>query len=218
MNLPVPAIALRQASFFGQNDLIEAVSSLANAGIDERGAIFTKRAVVDFILDLCGYTADRPLHAVHILEPSFGGGDFLLPVIERLLASMHAHEVDGDAVDFLGDSIRAVELHRASFDATRAKVLAALVEAGLSSQRAEALANRWLIHGDFLLADIGGPFDVVVGNPPYVRQELIPDVLLAEYRARYSTVYDRADIYIPFIERSLLSLKLGGQLGAMSRP
>lgn len=214
MNLPTPAIALRQASFFGQSDLIEAVSLLANAGIDERGAIFTKREVVDFILDLCGYTADRPLHAVQILEPSFGGGDFLLPVIERLLASWRAGEsAFGDPVDFLSGSIRAVELHRASFDATREKVVALLSANGLLPGQAETLANCWLIHGDFLLADIGGPFDVVVGNPPYVRQELIPDVLLAEYRARYATVYDRADIYIPFIERSLLSLKPGGQQG-----
>ena len=54
---------------------------------------------------------------------------------------------------------------------------------------------------------------VVVGNPPYVRQELIPDVLLAEYRSRYTTVYDRADLYIPFIERSLRLLRKGAALG-----
>ena len=34
----------------------------------------------------------------------------------------------------------------------------------------------------------------VVGNPPYVRQELIPAPLLAEYRSRYPTLYDRATI------------------------
>ena len=83
LNLPAPAIALRQGAFFEQSDLIEAVATLANAGADERGAIFTKREVVNFILDLCGYTVDRPLHAVQVLEPSFGGGDFLLPIIER---------------------------------------------------------------------------------------------------------------------------------------
>ena len=90
VNLPAPGIALRQGSFFEQSDLIEAVASLANAGMDERGAIFTRREVVDFILDLCGYTVDRPLHAVQVLEPSFGGGDFLLAIIDRLLASWRA--------------------------------------------------------------------------------------------------------------------------------
>jgi hypothetical protein len=37
--------------------------------------------------------------------------------------------------------------------------------------------------------------------------------LLAEYRSRYQTMYDRADIYIPFIERSLMALSAGGNLG-----
>ena len=58
-----------------------------------------------------------------------------------------------------------------------------------------------------------GQFDFVVGNPPYVRQELIPAPLLAEYRCRYQTIYDRADLYVPFIERSLDLLAKGGSLG-----
>ena len=80
-------------------------------------------------------------------------------------------------------------------------------------QVAEAITRRWLIQGDFLLIPLPSNFDVVIGNPPYVRQELIPNVLLAEYRSRYATVFDRADLYIPFIERSLKSLKIGGTLG-----
>lgn len=37
--------------------------------------------------------------------------------------------------------------------------------------------------------------------------------MLAEYRSRFETMYDRADLYIPFIERSLMSLSKGGSLG-----
>ncbi len=51
---------------------------------DARGAIFTRAEVVDFILDLAGYTEDQPLHEKRLLEPSFGGGDFLLPIIKSL--------------------------------------------------------------------------------------------------------------------------------------
>ena len=36
---------------------------------------------------------------------------------------------------------------------------------------------------------------------------------MAEYRRRFRTIYDRADIYVPFIERSLSLLAPGGQLG-----
>lgn len=185
----------------------------AEGGGEARGAIFTRSEVVDFILDLAGYTEDQPLHEKRLLEPSFGGGDFLLPIIQRLLSTWRAAGPNGTAVDDLGDAIRAVELHHDTFRSTCAAVVALLKREGLSANAATALAGRWLSQGDFLLAPLEGPFDFVVGNPPYVRPELIPAPLLAEYRSRYQTMYDRADIYIPFIERSLTALSAGGNLG-----
>ncbi len=168
---------------------------------------------VDFILNLIGYTEDQPLYEKRLLEPSFGGGDFVFPIVERLLRTWHASKNEKSIVEALGDSIRAVELHRDTFTATREGVIERIKLAGVALKSATALADRWLMQGDFLLTPPAGPFDFVVGNPPYVRQELIPDVLLAEYRYRYPTMYDRADLYIPFIENSLLRLAHGGGLG-----
>lgn len=191
-----------------------AVEQLAlNADTDSRGAVFTRREVVDFILDLVGYTEEQPLYKKRLLEPSFGGGDFLLPIIERLLSVWRAARPNGSALDDLGDAIRAIELHRDTFRSTHAAVVALLKREEVDSNIATALADRWLLQGDFLLAPLEGEFDFVVGNPPYIRQELIPAPLLAEYRSRYQTMYDRADIYIPFIERSLSVLSDGGGLG-----
>ncbi|MBK5293656.1 MAG: Eco57I restriction-modification methylase domain-containing protein [Acidobacteriia bacterium] len=205
---------LLQPSFPSLCPVTAAIAELAHAGVEERGAIFTRREVVDFILDLVGYTADRPLHRLKLLEPSFGEGDFLLPAIERLVdAWANSPKSSGDPSVELLDSIRAVELHRATFERTGSKVVKFLEDKGIGKSPARALADRWLINGDFLLVPLDTGFSVVAGNPPYVRQELIPDVLMTEYRARYSTVYDRADLYIPFIERSLRSLVQGGQLG-----
>ena len=66
-----------------------AVEVLASqGGIEARGAIFTRAEVVDFILDLVGYTEDQPLYHKRLLEPSCGAGDFLLPVVDRLLATL----------------------------------------------------------------------------------------------------------------------------------
>lgn len=177
------------------------------------GAIFTRSEVVDFILDLAGYTEDQPLYKKRILEPSFGAGDFLLPIIERLLAAWRVARPNGSALGELADAIRAVELHHETFYSTQAAVVELLKHQGISSNDANALACCWLSQGDFLLTPLEGEFDFVIGNPPYVRQELIPAPLLAEYRCRYKTMFDRADIYIPFIERSLSVLSDGGSLG-----
>lgn len=182
-------------------------------GLAARGAIFTRFEVVDFILDLVGYTEDQPLHKKRLLEPSSGGGAFLLPIVGRLLTAWRAAKSDGSALDDLGNAIRAVELHRETFDSTRAAVVALLKREGLNAKTVNSLADCWLYQGDFLLASLDGQFDFVVGNPPYVRQEMIPAPLLAEYRSRFQTMYDRADLYIPFIERSLSVLAMGGSLG-----
>jgi len=191
-----------------------AINHLAlSAESNARGAVFTRREVVDFILDLAGYTEDQTLHKKRLLEPSFGGGDFLLPIIERLLSVWRAARPNGSALDELGNAIRAVELHHDTFRSTHAAVVALLKREGIAANIATDLTSLWLSQGDFLLAPLEGEFDFVVGNPPYVRQELIPAPLLTEYRSRYQTMYDRADIYIPFIERSLSVLSDGGSLG-----
>lgn len=193
-------------------DAIETLAS--SSGIEARGGIFTRIEVVNFILDLVGYVVSAPLHHCSILEPSFGGGDFLLPIVERLLSSWQKNGGNvSSAGAELGEAIRGVELHRETFISTRNAVINRLKAEGVLASVASELADQWLIQGDFLLERQNAHFNFVVGNPPYVRQELIPAPLLTEYRRRYQTMYDRADLYIPFMERSLSLLDEGGTLG-----
>jgi hypothetical protein len=207
-------IVLQQPSLLDLCPVAAAIEQLTSADdIEARGAVYTKREVAEFILDLCGYTTNQPLHRFRLLEPSFGNGDFLIPAVERLLCAWKTAGSPGDPLVTLGPCIRAVELHRNTFERTLAALISLLTDVGISSSAAAALADHWLACGDFLLADLPNDFDFVVGNPPYVRQELIPAVLIAEYRQRYNTVYDRADLYIPFIERSLNALNANGLLG-----
>lgn len=195
-------------------DVSAAAFQFANAGVTERGAIFTKPEVVDFILDLVGYTGDQRLDQMRLLEPAAGHADFLLPVVRRLIRSFLANGGDlAVASQRLAAAILAFEVHPESLIAGRAAVAGELIGLGVPDSGAAALAMGWLQAGDFLLAPLQGEFDFVVGNPPYVRQELIPETLLAEYRMRFRTLYDRADLYVPFFERSLDALSPQGRLG-----
>jgi hypothetical protein len=178
-----------------------------------RGAVFTRPEVVNFILDLAGYTKDRPLHKKRLLEPSFGYGNFLFPIVERLLFAWRAAKGSKSALDDLSNAIRSVELHNETFDFTRSALIDLLKQEGFTINVAIKLADQWLIKADFLLTPMDGQFNFVVGNPPYVRQELIPASLLRKYRNLYQTMYDRADLYVPFIERSLSLLDNSGNLG-----
>ena len=188
-----------------------AVRALAEAPAEARGAIHTKPVVAGFILDLAGYREEAPLHTLRLLEPSFGDGVFLLEAVRRLLAAWSGAGRPGGAAA-LARSITAVEVHQETADATRDRLRSLLAAHGLDAGEAADLLDAWLVCDDFLLAPLAGPFDVVVGNPPYVRQDAIPAALVARYRRDYSTVYDRADLYVPFIQRGVELLRDGGRL------
>ncbi len=177
----------------------------------ERGAVFTKQSVVDFMLDLIGYDPALPLHERRVLEPSFGGARFLFTVVDRLLAAWRTHSPTSDYRELLG-AVRAVELDPETFDAVKRHLREHLGEHGLSEFEAAKLADAWLIQGDFLWAELGGGFNFIVGNPPYVRQELIPLESLVAYRAAFPTMVGRADLYVAFIERCLDLLSPHGRL------
>ncbi len=211
-DLPGPLLLSDQASLPNLRPVHEAAQCLSESGEEARGAIYTRREVVEFILDLVGYTSDRPLYVQSLLEPSFGGGDFLIVAVERLLKAWRSRG-EPIPVQDLASCIRAVELHRSTYESTRLKLLQQLQKAEISGADARALMGQWLVHGDFLLTRLPPKFSFVVGNPPYVRQELVPDALMTEYRARYTTIFDRADLYIPFIERSARQLAADGKLG-----
>ena len=110
-------------------------------GIEARGAVFTRAAVVSFVLDLVGCTEDRSLHRKRILEPSFGSGDFLLQIVGRLLSAWRASDISGAIVDELGNAIRAVELHRETFAATRAAVVKRIEQEGIAAHVAAESAR-----------------------------------------------------------------------------
>ncbi len=182
----------------------------ATASLAESGAVFTKRCVAEFILDLVGYTGDKPLTTKRLLEPSCGHGDFLIPTIERLLQARERLKIPYKS---LRDCIVGIDVNQEAYQHSRSMVIDLLRDSGASPEESLLLADAWLHHADFLFTSLSSQFDVVVGNPPYVRQERVPDELLAAYRSRFPSMYGRADVYIAFYEQGLRSLALSGKLG-----
>ena len=71
---------------------------------EDHGEVFTRRWVVELILDLAGYTVDRDLAVMTAVEPSCGAGAFLGPMVERLVQSCESH---GRSITEAAAAIRA---------------------------------------------------------------------------------------------------------------
>lgn len=177
----------------------------------EHGEVFTRRWVVELILDLSGYTADRDLAAMLAVEPSCGAGAFLVPMVERLIDSCTAH---GRPLSDVGPALRAFDLLPANAELAQKAVRTALIDSGLDEASAQDVAGQSVRCADFLLSEHDfDEVDFVLGNPPYIRLEQIPTDRTAAYRRICPTMRGRADIFIGFIEKGLRLLRPGGVLG-----
>jgi adenine-specific DNA-methyltransferase len=177
----------------------------------EYGAVFTRRWVVELILDLAGFTADRDLAAMHAIEPACGDGAFLGPLVERLAESCAMH---GRPLTDAADALHACDLQPSHVDSSRRLIVGVLTDHGAELSEAEQLAAGWVHHDDFLLSDHrDGVADFVIGNPPYIRLEDVSIVRGAAYRRACQTMGGRADIFVGFYEVGLRALRPGGALG-----
>lgn len=176
---------------------------------ETHGVVLTKPHIVELILDLAGYTSERELGNLTLLEPSCGHGAFLVPAVSRLLAStMRARR----PVSELEKAVLAFDIEQDHVERTRDALVATLYQHNVDKSITRRLVRAWVRQEDFLLARIDRAFDFVVGNPPYIRIEQLSNRLQTEYRSFYRSLYDRADLYVAFIERGLSLLSPSGML------
>lgn len=159
-----------------------------------RGAFFTPEPVARYITGWAvRSTADR------VLEPSCGEASFLLAAVDRLAVLRGP-----DQLDLQLAALDGVELHEFSAEAARALLRQAGVDARIAV-------------GDFFCVDPSGSYDVVIGNPPFIRYQDFS----GEARARSRAAALRAGVgltnlassWAAFAVHSALFLRPGGRMG-----
>ena len=174
----------------------------------EKGQVYTRSNIVEFMLTSIKLNNCNDLDSIRILEPSCGKGEFVYAIVYRLIYTPKCKP----NINQLLNVIVAVELVESSIEIAKLRVSKLLYQAGYSSNGINQLLTNWFYQADFLLKDIPKKFTHILGNPPYVRIEKIPKPLLMQYRSQFSTMTHRADLYIPFFEKSLSLLADNGTL------
>jgi adenine-specific DNA-methyltransferase len=189
---------------------VEPTSEIPTAAV-EHGEVFTRAWIVDLILDLVGYTADKDLTRLRAVEPACGQGAFLGRMVERLSRSCKLY---GQALVDARSALVAFDLVPQNVEASRALITAILRKDDWPEEDIATVVNEWIKGGDYLLQrSVRSGADVVVGNPPYIRLEDVPEDRMRAYRRACSAMIGRSDIYIGFFEKALKSLRPGGLLG-----
>lgn len=162
------------------------------------GDVFTSPEIVRYMLDIAGYTASRDLSQTTILEPSCGEGAFLLEIAKRMKMSASRYHFDFNQA--FSQCVYAFDIDAAKIKKCKKDLFTLGIKSSLNNVRV----------ADFLDSDVP-KVNLVIGNPPYVRYENIPEDKRNLFKSIFATFHYRADLYIPFFEKTLNALKPNGR-------
>ena len=181
--------------------------------------------------------------SIKILDPACGSGSFLMKAFDYLVAlnkrkngNVDQTKLDlsgasasyGRKIEILEKNLFGVDLDPKAVEIAQLNLLlkAAEKKHRLPTLQENILAGNSLIDDPKIagskalnwkeefgkILDEGG-FDVVIGNPPYVRIQTLNKKEVGHYNKNYRSATKNYDVYALFVERGMSLLKEGGMLG-----
>ena len=175
-----------------------------------------------------------------ILDPACGSGSFLIKAFDYLYNNLSAgkeskqYRIDSQGkysikTEMLKNNLYGVDLDNKAVEITKLNLL---LKAAEKDRRLPEEIDVHIKHGNSLISDEtvagldafkweeqfkqimnNGGFDVVIGNPPYVRNTELPNRDKEFFIKNYSSARKQYDIYVLFFEIGLKLLKNKGYLG-----
>lgn len=186
------------------------------------------------------YAWQDKLKTIKIVDPACGSGAFLVAAFdylhaeyeksnEKLAELTHQRSILDLNKEILNNNLFGVDVNSESIEITKLSLWLKTAERG---KPLESLNDNFFVgnslgfdepapedtftwKGAFKEIFDNGGFDVVLGNPPYVRQELLGDIKLW-LEQTYSVYNGVLDLYGYFFELGIKLLKLNGRMAYIS--
>lgn len=206
---------INDAKFESIEDLAYQLDSLfSDSERKTNGIYFTPKSIAKlmtkYTLNL--ETSDTP---PYVLDPAVGSGVFLLSMARALskkfsLSIRKTIEEHLFGIDIIKDNVIIPKILLATLSFEEEGVVPEVFNI---TQYNSLSVNKESLQSLFSREN----FDIVISNPPYVSGELIPAKTRQHLKHYPNTVYGNPDLYIPFFELAINSLKPSG-IGAFITP
>ncbi len=177
-------------------------------------------------LDEHGY---NPSHPPRVLDMACGSGSFLIEAFDAIdnFVARQRGQAHGDIVDFfdrarqlevLTSCIFGVDKDRQAVGVARLNLMLRALHSPEKLPMLENIAHSDSLHSEtweqnFPQVRKEGGFDVIIGNPPYVRIQTLDKGEVEYFNQTFESATGNYDIYVLFVEKALQLLKPGGVMG-----
>lgn len=207
----------------------------------EQGVYYTPTYIVDYIVKNCIKEALKnkrvKANELKILDLACGSGSFLIKAFDYLNKALsedvesRQKKMDSQGAYSIKTEILKKNLFGVDLDSKAVEItkLNLLLKAAEKSRKLPEELDIHIRHGNSLIDKsevIGfndafswggdfkaGTFDMIIGNPPYIRIQSLDDKSVAFFNSTYKSATKNYDIYALFVEKGLSLLKDGGILG-----
>ncbi len=205
----------------------------------EQGIYYTPTYIVDYIVkNTVGELIKerKDMKNIKILDPACGSGSFLIKAFDYMndaltnTDSVKQHRLDSQGAysiktEILKNNIYGVDLDNKAVEITKLNLL---LKAAEKNRKLPDELDKHVRHGNSLIDDSSiagldafkwtdefeeGSFDVVIGNPPYIRNTELSKTDKSFFNQNYVGAHKQYDILVLFFERGIKLLKNEGYLG-----
>ncbi|MFH1802883.1 MAG: N-6 DNA methylase [archaeon] len=204
----------------------------------EQGIYYTPIYIVDYIIkNTIGEIAKKKnkIKDIKVLDPACGSGSFLIKAFDYIYRNLSdtkdAEQLRFDSqgiysikTEMLKNNLYGVDLDNKAVEITKLNLL---LKASEKYRKLPSEIDLHVRHGNSLIEDekVAGlnafkwsgdfeqeSFDVIVGNPPYIRPENVDKTERDYYinSGKFDKMFGRFDLYLVFMERALKLLKKEG--------
>nr|AIE91471.1 Type II restriction enzyme, methylase subunit [uncultured marine group II/III euryarchaeote AD1000_11_G05] len=199
--------------------------SLPHPSDSPKGVVYTRPEVVADCLDISGFTESERILEMRALDIGCGYGQFIGNLARRIaFACKGAGYNRRQCVDHLVRNLRGVEIEPLTAEHARKTVFSAVAEVYPTRSKARAWLSKVVVLGDYLSDEVdsllGGKFDFITGNLPYVRykhiQKLPNEPDLDDLRSRFKCFMGHSDYSVAFMEKLLDNLTESGKVSVIT--
>jgi type II restriction/modification system DNA methylase subunit YeeA len=209
----------------------------------DQGIYYTPSYIVDYIVknavgEYIKTHTPEEIKMVRVLDPACGSGSFLIRAYKELenywkqnsdfaQLTLDSEEFYSKKVDILKNNIFGVDLDPKAVEIAQLNLLLQISE---RKQKLPILQNNIKV-GNSLIDDPSisdrafkweeefpeimkeGGFDIIIGNPPYVRIQNLGERDTEYFNRTFKSAFKNYDIYLLFVEKSLKLYKKNGIVG-----